>query len=159
MIDKSKLKILKILLLLGIVVALGVLIGERIVVSLRSGNSIFRLSRPASLSEDFAVRQIANNYLQAWQDSDPEKMYVYLSNLDKSRVSMAEYARLFEAFPLAPLHFRLNPPRLVNPERAIVKVRFTWPDMSEERFIERDEQLVLVKEESVWRIREEESLN
>jgi len=151
MIDRSKIKIIIILLILGLIGGLG-----GAFVSLRP--HLTARARP-SLSDDFAVRQIAHSYLQAWQDADPEKMYVFLSNTDKYHVSMPEYKRHFEAFPVSPVHFKVSTVRLVDPTRAVIRVRIAWPEPDEERFIERDEQLVLVKEESVWRIREEESLN
>ena len=84
----------------------------------------------ASLSEDLAVRQIAGSYLQAWQDEAPDKMYVYLANVDKSHVTMEEYRRHFEAFPIAPLHFKLSTVTLADPERAVIKVRIIWPELS-----------------------------
>ena len=151
MIDRGKIKILVILLVLGLI---GGLSGA--FVSLRlSGAAGAR----ASFSDDLAVRQIAGSYLQAWQDSNPEKMYVYLSNADKAHVAMPEYKRHFEAFPVAPMHFKLSTVKLADTGRAVIKVRIAWPEPDEERFLEREEQLVLIKEENVWRIREEESLN
>ncbi|MDR1113817.1 MAG: hypothetical protein LBL50_01850 [Candidatus Margulisbacteria bacterium] len=122
---------------------------------LHSGNSASRVS----LAEDLAVRQSAGGYLQAWQDQAPERMYAYLSRADRELVSQDEYQKHFEAFPVFPQHFKLGAIKLLAADKASLKVRVLWPEMSEEKMLDREEQLILVKENDVWRIREDESLN
>ncbi|MDR2431983.1 MAG: hypothetical protein LBD99_07025 [Candidatus Margulisbacteria bacterium] len=150
--NSGRLKILIILLALGLA---GGFLGAFF--------SLSRSGRPgggrAALSEDLAVRQTAGGYLQAWQDSAPDRMYVFLSAVDKDRVSAEEYRRHFEAFPVAPLHFKLGTVKLIEPERAAMQARIMWPELAEEGALDREEQLILVKESGVWRVREEESLN
>ena len=150
--DAKQLKILIVLIILGMVGGLG---GVLIALS-QSGSVAPRVS----LAEDLAVRQAAGNYLQAWQESAPERMYAYLSEDDKARVSREEYKKHFEAFPVYPLHFKLSTVKLVNADRATIKVRVLWPEpVKESDGIEKDELLILVRENSIWRIRESESLN
>ena len=148
-------KQLKILIVLA---ALSVVSGFAAVLVLmfQSGDDAPRVS----LAEDLAVRQTAGNYLQAWQEAAPERMYIYLSENDKTRVPKDEYQKHFEAFPVYPLHFKLGTVKLVNADRATIKVRVMWPETTQESgALEKDEQLVLVRENSIWRIRENESLN
>ena len=126
---------------------------------------LFSLSRSGggalqtSLSEDLAVRQAAGGYLQAWQDQAPERMYAYLSRSDRELVSKDEYQKHFEAFPVFPQHFKLGAIKLLAADKASIKVRVLLPEMSEEKMLDREEQLILVKENEIWRIREDESLN
>jgi len=152
MITGAKLKILIVLLLLGCV---GGIAGA--LISLHKSGRMSGLK--ITLSEDLAVRQTAGNYLQAWQDAAPDKMYVFLSDTDRARVPEEEYRRHFEAFPVAPLHFKLGTVKLAGAERAVIQVRIMWPELAEEGALDKEEQLVLVKENGVWRIREDESLN
>ena len=148
--DAKQLKILIILVILGMVGGLGG-VGALVVMSQPGG-------RPArvSLADDLAVRQTAGNYLQAWQDSAPERMYTHLSEADKARVTPAEYKQQFEAFPVYPLHFRLGTVKSIGADRAAITVRILWPEP--EHGIEKDEQIVLIRENSAWRILERESM-
>ncbi|GBR76942.1 hypothetical protein NO2_1414 [Candidatus Termititenax persephonae] len=151
--NAKQLKILVVLVSLGLV---GGLVGALVSLSSFSGGKAPRVS----LAEDLAVRQTAGNYLQAWQEASPERMYGYLSELDKARVAKDEYQKHFEAFPVYPLHFKLGTVKLVNADKATVSVRVLWPEPAQESdALEKDEQLVLVRENSVWRVREAESLN
>jgi len=148
-------KQLKILIVLA---ALSVVSGFAAVLVLmfQSGDDAPRVS----LAEDLAVRQAAGNYLQAWQESAPERMYAYLSENDRARVTREEYRKHFEAFPVYPLHFKLSTVKLINADRATIKVHILWPEpVKESDGIEKDELLILVRENSIWRIRESESLN
>ncbi|MDR1997310.1 MAG: hypothetical protein LBQ83_03200 [Candidatus Margulisbacteria bacterium] len=150
--NNSRLRILIILLIFG-------LIGGSLGAVFALAHSGRFGSGRAAFSEDLAVRQAAGNYLQAWQDGAPDRMYVYLSELDRARVSETEYRQHFEAFPVAPLHFKLGTVQLVAADRATIQARIMWPELAEEGALDKAEQLVLVKENSVWRIREDESLN
>ncbi|GBR74982.1 hypothetical protein NO1_2063 [Candidatus Termititenax aidoneus] len=147
-----KIRILIVLLILGLV---GGFSGVLFSLARSSGGGVPR----ASLAEDLAVRQAAGGYLQAWQDQAPERMYVYLSRSDRELVSPDEYQKHFEAFPVFPQHFKLGAIKLLAADKASIKVRVMWPEMSEEKMLDREEQLILVKENDVWRIREDESLN
>ncbi|MDR1453447.1 MAG: hypothetical protein LBJ25_05695 [Candidatus Margulisbacteria bacterium] len=147
----KKFKILIILLILGLAGGfLGVLFSFA-----HSSGGVLR----ASLAEDLAVRQAAGGYLQAWQDQAPERMYAYLSRADRELVSKDEYQKHFEAFPVFPQHFKLGALKLLAADKAAVKVRVLWPEMAEEKMLDREEQLILVKENNAWYIREDESLN
>jgi hypothetical protein len=147
----NKIRILIVLLLLGLVGGFsGVLFSLA-----RSSGAAPR----ASLAEDLAVRQAAGGYLQAWQDQAPERMYAYLSRADKELVSKDEYQKHFEAFPVFPQHFKLGALKLLAADKASLKVRVLWPEASAEKMLDREEQLILVKENNVWQIREDESLN
>ena len=113
----------------------------------------------ATLSEDLSVRQVAGGYLRAWQEQSPERMYAYLSRTDKELVTKDEYQKHFEAFPVFPQHFKLGTLKMLGEDKAALKVRVLWPEASEEKMLDREEQLILSKEDGVWRICEEESLN
>jgi hypothetical protein len=147
----NKIRILIVLLLLGLV---GGFSGVLFSLARSSGGA-----PRASLAEDLAVRQAAGAYLQAWQDQAPERMYTYLSRADKELVSKEEYQKHFEAFPVFPQHFKLGALKLLAADKASLKVRVLWPEASAEKMLDREEQLILVKENNAWQIREDESLN
>jgi len=107
--------------------------------------------------ESKLVRTVLDGYFKAWEEADPAAMYKYLSREDQQLATLAEYQEQFAEFPVQPTGHNLKNVSFA-PGIAKALIIVGWPDFSTGKSIQREELFYLVKEGTVWKVRESVSL-
>lgn len=99
--------------------------------------------------------KVADSYLIAWENLQPEKMYNSLVEKEKEITPREKYIEDFEEFPLRPIEHKVRKTRSFG-NKATVTILVTWPSLDETP-LEKEEIIILFLEDNKWQISEKDS--
>ena len=99
--------------------------------------------------------KVVAEYLNAWEDLQPQKMYQLLSKTEREMIPEEKYIKDFQEFPLRPIEHKVLATRTIG-NKAVVRVLVSWPSLDPEPLL-KEEKLVLMLEDDKWTLSEQES--
>lgn len=123
------------------------------------GGTIFGLfvGRTQGVTPEEQVAYVIEIYFEAWQQLQPEIMYRYISENDRTDVSIEEYVEQFKQFPVRPVKYQISSISVTGTS-ARARMIIAWPELEGGSPLSREEVFYLVREDRGWRILEEGSL-
>jgi len=109
------------------------------------------------VSPEDQVGFIVSEYLSAWQELQPQKMYDYISRSDKTSLSRDQYIEQFMQFPVRPIKYEIVSISVTG-QSARAKLLIDWPELEGSISLSREELFFLIREDYGWKILEEGSL-